>query len=48
MGRLIAVWSSIFLIRLWYLFAMNPHLLPENLIFIGIDSSRKILLFLQF
>ena len=46
--RYIAVWASIFLLPLWYLFASNPELLPDNFAYIGIDDPGKIPLILQF
>lgn len=48
MVRYLAVWSSIFLLPLWYLFAAQPDLLPNALSFIGPNESTKIPLFLQF
>ncbi|PLR85952.1 spore germination protein [Bacillus canaveralius] len=46
--RFIAVWASIFLLPLWYLFAANPELLPENLSFIGPNEEGQVPLLLQF
>ncbi|PLR76949.1 spore germination protein [Bacillus sp. V3-13] len=46
--RFIAVWASIFLLPLWYLFAVNPELLPENLSFIGPNDAGQVPLLLQF
>jgi stage V sporulation protein AF len=46
--RFIAVWASIFLLPLWYLFAQNPELLPPGLEFIGINEQGHIPLIIQF
>jgi len=46
--RFIAVWTSIFLLPLWYLFAVRPDLLPKTLSFIGPNDEGEIPLFLQF
>ncbi|MCA1031734.1 spore germination protein [Bacillus timonensis] len=46
--RFIAVWASIFLLPLWYLFAVEPNLLPENLGFIGPNEEGQLPLLLQF
>jgi stage V sporulation protein AF len=46
--RFIAVWASLFLLPLWYLFAVQPDLLPEQLSFIGPNKDGQIPLFLQF
>ncbi|MDQ0413662.1 spore germination protein [Mesobacillus stamsii] len=46
--RYVAVWSSLFLLPLWYLFAVQPELLPKAMSFIGPNDPGKIPLFLQF
>ncbi len=46
--RHIAVWSSIFLLPLWYLFAIEPDLLPKQLEFIGPNDPGKVPLLFQF
>ncbi|WP_420806026.1 spore germination protein [Bacillus kwashiorkori] len=46
--RFIAVWASIFLLPLWYLFAVKPDLLPKALAFIGPNEDGQVPLFLQF
>lgn len=46
--RFMAVWSSLFLLPLWYLFAVKPELLPEKMAFIGPNDPGEIPLFLQF
>jgi stage V sporulation protein AF len=45
--RYIAVWASIFLLPLWYLFALQPELLPEGMDFIGPNDPGNVPLFLQ-
>lgn len=46
--RFVAVWASIFLLPLWYLFAVDPSLLPDAMSFIGPNKDGKIPLLLQF
>ncbi|TKC19907.1 spore germination protein [Robertmurraya kyonggiensis] len=46
--RFVAVWASIFLLPLWYLFVMDPHLLPDNMSFLGPNEDGRIPLLLQF
>lgn len=46
--RFLAVWASIFLLPLWYLFAIQPELLPENLSFIGPNDTGELPLIIQF
>lgn len=46
--RFFAVWASIFLLPLWYLFAIKPELLPSQLSFIGPNENGAVPLFLQF
>lgn len=46
--RFLAIWASIFLLPLWYLFAVHPELLPAGLEFIGPNKGGAIPLFLQF
>lgn len=48
MVRFMAVWASLFLLPLWYLFAVKPELLPEGMAFIGPNDPGQIPLFLQF
>lgn len=48
MVRFLAVWSSLFLLPLWYLFAVKPELLPKSMSFIGPNDPGEIPLFLQF
>ena len=45
--RFIAVWSSLFILPLWYLFAINPALLPEQLSYIGPSEEGTVPLFAQ-
>lgn len=46
--RFIAVWASIFLLPLWYLFAIDPSLLPDKFSYIGPNEDGRIPLFIQF
>jgi stage V sporulation protein AF len=46
--RYIAVWASLFLLPLWYLFAVHPEFLPEQLSFIGPNEDGQLPLILQF
>ncbi|MGG0716500.1 spore germination protein [Robertmurraya massiliosenegalensis] len=46
--RFLAVWASIFLLPLWYLFAIDPSLLPDALSYIGPNDNGRIPLILQF
>ncbi|QED46267.1 spore germination protein [Cytobacillus dafuensis] len=46
--RFLAVWASVFMLPLWYLFAIQPELLPKSLSFIGPNSSTKVPLIVQF
>jgi stage V sporulation protein AF len=46
--RFIAVWASLFLLPLWYLFAVQPNLLPEAISYIGPNDPGKVPLFVQF
>lgn len=48
MVRFIAVWASIFILPLYYLFSANPDLLPEGLEFIGPNEMGTIPILLQF
>ncbi|MFB6465817.1 spore germination protein [Cytobacillus sp. Hz8] len=48
MVRFIAVWASIFLLPLWYLFAIDSSLLPATLDFIGPNKEGELPLILQF
>ncbi|WP_078597165.1 spore germination protein [Evansella clarkii] len=46
--RFAAVWTSIFLLPLWFLFADNPDLLPEGLSYIGLNETGQVPLIAQF
>ncbi|RSK27843.1 spore germination protein [Bacillus sp. HMF5848] len=46
--RFLAVWASLFLIPLWYLFSQQPELLPESWQFIGPNDPGAIPLIVQF
>jgi len=46
--RFMAVWVSIFLLPLWFLFAENPGLVPENLQYIGVSDEGRVPLLAQF
>lgn len=46
--RYLAVWASLFLLPLWYLFATNQWLLPDPMGFIGPNEMGKVPLILQF
>ncbi|UII54858.1 spore germination protein [Cytobacillus spongiae] len=46
--RFLAVWASIFILPMWYLFAVEPGLLPDALSYIGPNDSGQIPLFIQF
>lgn len=46
--RFTAVWSSLFLLPLWYILAIQPDLLPQALSFIGTESNGQIPLIVQF
>lgn len=46
--RFIAVWASLFLLPLWYLFAVDPNLLPEAISYVGPNDPGKVPLFVQF
>ena len=46
--RFIAVWTSIFLLPLWYLFATEEHLLRDYFSFIGPNDNGQVPLYLQF
>ncbi|MBM7584668.1 stage V sporulation protein AF [Bacillus pakistanensis] len=46
--RFLAVWASIFLLPLYFLFAMQPELLPSNFQFIGPNETGEIPLIFQF
>lgn len=46
--RFIAVWASLFMLPIWYLFSTHPELLPERMSFIGPNETGQIPLFLQF
>nr|WP_307721780.1 spore germination protein [Paenibacillus humicus] len=46
--RFFGIMASLFLVPIWLLFAMNPHLLPPSLAFIGPAKLGKLPLFVQF
>jgi stage V sporulation protein AF len=46
--RFLAVWASMFLLPLWYLFAVQPDLLPDGLSYIGPNDEGKVPLIAQF
>ncbi|MGF2617073.1 spore germination protein [Rossellomorea vietnamensis] len=46
--RFIAVWASIFLLPLYYLFAAQPDLLPPALDYVGPDDTGEVPLIFQF
>lgn len=46
--RYIGVWASLFLLPLWYLFAVHPELLPDGFKFIGPNDDGRLPLILQF
>ncbi|KAF0818392.1 Stage V sporulation protein [Bacillus sp. ZZV12-4809] len=46
--RFLAVWASIFLLPLWYLFAIEPQLLPDVLSYIGPNETGELPLVVQF
>jgi stage V sporulation protein AF len=46
--RFFAVWASLFLLPLWYLFAVEPQLLPDAISYIGPNEEGKVPLFAQF
>lgn len=46
--RHFAVWASIFLLPIWYLFAIDPELVPKGMAFIGPNEPGKVPLLLQF
>lgn len=46
--RFIAVWASIFLLPLYYLFAVQPDLLPPAIDYIGPDDAGEVPLIFQF
>ncbi|ASS69077.1 spore germination protein [Paenibacillus sp. RUD330] len=46
--RFFGIMASLFLVPIWLLFAMNPHLLPPSLAFIGPAKLSKLPLFVQF
>ncbi|RBP94151.1 stage V sporulation protein AF [Cytobacillus firmus] len=46
--RFLAVWASIFLLPLWYLFAIQPQLLPDALSYIGPNETGQLPLVIQF
>ena len=46
--RFIAVWASLFLLPLYYLFSIHPELLPDALEFIGPKDTGSMPLLMQF
>ncbi|WP_243386449.1 spore germination protein [Bacillus kexueae] len=45
--RFIGILSSIFLLPLWFLFVLEPSLLPENLAYIGPSETKNIPVLIQ-
>lgn len=45
--RFLGIWVSIFLLPLWFLFVLEPSMLPENLAFIGPNKESDIPLIIQ-
>ncbi|GLB58194.1 spore germination protein [Cytobacillus sp. NCCP-133] len=46
--RFLAVWASIFLLPLWYLFAVDQQLLPDALSYVGPNETGQLPLVVQF
>lgn len=45
--RFLGIWASIFLLPLWFLMAMEPSMLPDNLSYIGPNESSHVPLLVQ-
>lgn len=45
--RFFAIWGSLFLLPLWYLFSVNPEFLPEGMKFIGPTDPGDVPLLVQ-
>ncbi|RST61339.1 spore germination protein [Siminovitchia terrae] len=45
--RFLGIWASIFLLPLWFLFVIEPSLLPEKLAYIGPNKESDIPLIIQ-
>lgn len=45
--RFLGIWASLFLLPLWFLFVLEPSLLPENLAYIGPNKESEIPLIIQ-
>ena len=45
--RFLGIFSSLFLIPLWLLFVLEPHLLPKSLEFIGPNETKHVHILLQ-
>lgn len=45
--RFLGIWASIFLLPLWFLFAIEPSMLPDKLSFIGPNEQSDIPLIIQ-
>ncbi|MBS4176458.1 spore germination protein [Lederbergia citrea] len=45
--RFLGIWASIFLLPLWFLFVLEPSMLPEKLAFIGPNKESEIPLIIQ-
>ena len=45
--RFLAVWISLFLLPIWFLFVLEPHLLPDKLSFIGPNKTTNIPIVVQ-
>lgn len=46
--RFFGIWASLFLLPLWFLFVLEPELLPEGLSFIGPKKTGNLPIFVQF
>ncbi len=45
--RFLGMLASVFLVPLWYLFVLEPSLLPPDLVFVGPNDESNITIFLQ-
>ncbi|WP_144462898.1 spore germination protein [Siminovitchia fortis] len=45
--RFLGIWASIFLLPLWFLFVLEPSLLPEKLAYIGPNKESDVPLIIQ-
>lgn len=46
--RFFGIWASLFLLPLWFLFVLEPHLLPASLSFIGPEKTGNLPILVQF